>query len=199
MCGRTPFARRLPERAFDVEDSMFNNIRTDIEQYMKFGSIWSTGLWVTAIYRIGSFAKMQCMLIRIPLMIIYFVFSRPIRFFYNIEIPANTKIGPGLYMPHPRNILISKSAIIGQKCSIFHGVTIGTGPRPGPPIIGNNVVLFIGSCILGGITVGDYTEVGPYCVLTNSVKERMIVVSPVSRALPQALVRKQDHMTRDVE
>ncbi len=82
--------------------------------------------------------------------------------------------------------MVDETSIIGQNCSIFHGVT-GNGPKSGLPVIGNNVVLFTGSCVLGGITIGDRTEVRPYCVLTNNVKEKMIVVSPQPRILPQEL------------
>jgi serine O-acetyltransferase len=171
---------------------MFNNLRADAKQYSKFGGFRQIGFWIVAIYRFGSFAKKQFFLIRVPLMIIYFLLCRPVRIFYHVEIPASTQIGPGLYLPHPFNIMIDESAVIGQNCSIFHGVTIGNGPKAGLPIIGNNVVLFTGSCILGGITIGDKTEIGPLSVLTSSIKEKMIVISPQSRVLTQELVRRQE-------
>jgi serine O-acetyltransferase len=165
---------------------MFNNIKADAKRYKSEGGIRKIGFWIVAIYRFGSFANRQFFLLRIPCKILYYLLAKPIRIFYHVFIPSKAKIGPGLYLPHPFNIMMGENAVIGKDCSIYHGVTIGDHA-----VVENNVVLFIGSCILGGITIGDRTEVAPYCVVNRNVKDNMIVAAPLPRILSQELVRKQ--------
>jgi len=45
-------------------------------------------------------------------------------FLYRIEIPPRIKIGGGLFMPHPQNIVCG-AASIGELCTIYQGVTLG--------------------------------------------------------------------------
>ena len=48
-----------------------------------------------------------------------------------IDIPANTKIGEGLYLGHTGCRIINPNVIIGKNCNIATGVVIGKKNRPG--------------------------------------------------------------------
>lgn len=95
---------------------------------------------------------------------------------YGIYIYPDVKIGIGLKLPHPNGIIIGKSVEIGENCTIFQQVTIGSS-HPGDylkgkqPLIGNNVWLFAGSKVLGDIRIANYTLVGANAVLLHDTEE----------------------------
>ena len=102
-------------------------------------------------FRIGTFLKPYMVILFIPYVFIS-LWHRWNCYKTGVQLDFCTKIGVGLTIAHYGNIVINKSAVIGQNCLIFQGVTIGSkrGPKGGTPIIGNNVVMFSGCKILGG-------------------------------------------------
>ena len=100
------------------------------------------------------------------------------RFFYEllrsnsirsgVQIAYYSKIGSGLYLPHPISIVVHEEAVIGKNCSISHGVTIGQlhrGDRKGCPEIGDNVHIAPGAVILGKIKIGNNVAIGANSVV----------------------------------
>jgi serine O-acetyltransferase len=98
---------------------------------------------------------------------------------YSTYISFESKIGPGLYLGHLCCIVVNTRAVIGRDCTLSHGVTLGqTNQRsktPGCPTVGDRVYLGCGSKILGGITLGDDSAVGPNSVVVKDVPPRAIV------------------------
>lgn len=169
---------------------MLDNLRQDAVRYREYGRwLLSLGFWVGAVYRLGALARRLPRPLGLPLQILYFLAKLPIRIALHVELPAAASIGPGLFLMHPFNIFVGAGTVIGRDCSLFHEVTIGFGPTPGQPVIGNEVVLFAGARVLGGISVGDRTEIGANCVVTRSVKPGMLVMLAPAQVVPQALVR----------
>jgi serine O-acetyltransferase len=100
-----------------------------------------------------------------------------------VNISVKAEIGPGLCLVHPTSIMIP-STTIGDNCLIFHEVTIGSNlTRGGMPKIGNNVDVYVGARILGGITIGDNAKIGANCVVTSNVAANAIVFSAPTRTL----------------
>jgi len=85
------------------------------------------------------------------------------------DIPLNSKIGGGLLIPHPNGIVIHPDAEIGPNCLIFQQVTIGTGPKPGLPVIEGHVDIGSGAKILGGIHIGSHARIGANAVVINDI------------------------------
>ncbi len=170
---------------------MLDHLRGDAAGYRCLGGWWKNlGFWVGAVYRLGSWAKARPALIRYPVLVLHAFLKLPIRLFFHVEIPASTRIGKGLVLQHPFSIFIPAASELGEGVTIFHEVTIGNGPIAGAPRLGNGVVLFVGARVLGGITIGDRTEIGANCVVTRSVPADMVVVAPLSQAFTQKLVRR---------
>jgi serine O-acetyltransferase len=167
---------------------MFEILRRDQARYVELGGWWKNlGFWVGATYRLGSWAHgLRNPLLRIPILIVYRLLRIPWRLVLNVEIPAGARIGPGLCLIHPSNILVGAPVVIGEDCLIFHEVTLGTGPVPGCPVIGNRVDVYVGARVLGGITVGDGTMVGANCVVTRNVPPESVVVQ-ATRIVPKAM------------
>lgn len=86
-----------------------------------------------------------------------------------IQLPIGTSIGPGLMFPHFGCIIINKDSIIGDNCTIYHGVTVGRSIDGQTPVIGNNCTFFAGAKVFGGIQVGDDAVIGSNAVVTKDV------------------------------
>ncbi len=95
-------------------------------------------------------------------------------------IPGDAKIGRGLRLHHPQNIIIARSAEIGEFCTIYQNVSIGlNGFKPDcPPRIGNRVMLGTGSIVIGDVTIGDDVIIGAGAVIVRSVPAHSRVLSP---------------------
>jgi serine acetyltransferase len=79
---------------------------------------------------------------------------------HSIDIQADIEVGPGLMFPHPHGITFGWGPRIGRNVTILHGVTIGglvsrEEDSHESPTIGDDVVIYMDSMVLGPITVGD--------------------------------------------
>lgn len=83
--------------------------------------------------------------------------------------------------PHPIGIVIGSDAYIAKNVVVYQNVTIGgrsfnsNGPSDYPRIH-ENVVIYPGAVIAGGITVGANSIVGPNAVVTKDVPPNSLVV-----------------------
>jgi serine O-acetyltransferase len=171
---------------------MFENVRRDAAKYPEPGGWFlHPGFWITAVYRLGVWGhSLPNAFLRAPVWILYRLARFPLHHLFNVDIWAGrsgARIGAGLCLVHPRNIVIGGGVEIGEDCLIFHEVTLGTGPTPGVPRIGNNVDIYVGARVLGGISIGDHCMIGANCVVTQSVRPSFVVVSPPIRVIPRSL------------
>ena len=94
-----------------------------------------------------------------------------------IDIPANTKIGEGLYLGHTGCRIINPNVIIGKNCNIATGVVIGkTNRRGGTPVIGNNVWIGSNAVIVGKIKIGNNVLIAPNAYVNIDVPDNSIVI-----------------------
>lgn len=87
-----------------------------------------------------------------------------------------TRIGPGLCFTHYSAIIISPFCVMGKNATIFQGVTIGGMFGKGNPIIGDNLIAFAGSKIIGDVKVGNNVVIGANAVVTKDVPDNAVVV-----------------------
>ena len=169
---------------------MFNNIKADMKRYSQIGGFLNKiGFWITLLYRFGSWGNRQFFLIKIPVKIIHAILVLPIRMIFKVYIPTKTCIGPGLLLEHPFNILIPAETVIGENCTIFHEVTLGRGSIPALPQIADNVILFPGSKILGGIKIGSNAHIGANVVVLRNVPEWTFLLPPKPQIIKAALAK----------
>ena len=98
------------------------------------------------------------------------------RFF---EIHPGAKIGKRVFFDHGIGVVIGESAIVGDDCVIYHGVTLGNLKPVGfkrHPTIGNNVMIGAGAKILGNIVIGNNVVVGANSVVIKDVPDNVNVV-----------------------
>jgi serine O-acetyltransferase len=141
--------------------------KQDIARYKKHRSHTPTailllteqGLWALLPYRMASalYRSHVPVVMKMPLITLAAV-QKVIEIVVGITIPYQASVGPGLYIGHFGNIVLSPEAVIGHTCNLSQGVTIGVsgrGERRGVPKIGNRVYIAANAVVAGNIDIGD--------------------------------------------
>ncbi len=100
-----------------------------------------------------------------------------------IEIHPGATIGKRLVIDHGVGCVIGETAVVGDDCIIFHGVTLGGlkfDQTKRHPTIGNKVLIGTGAKVLGPITVGDGARIGANAVVMKNVSAGATIVAPQS-------------------
>ena len=100
--------------------------------------------------------------------------SQLARFLTGIEIHPGAQIGRGILIDHGAGVVIGETAVVGDGCTIYQGVTLGgTGKDKGKrhPTLGKNVLVGAGAKVLGPFTVGDNCKVAAGAVLLTPLDE----------------------------
>jgi serine O-acetyltransferase len=108
-----------------------------------------------------------------------------------IDIHPRATIGDALFIDHGTGVVIGETAVIGNRCRIYQGVTLGAknfdrepdgSMRRGykrHPTLEDDVVVYAGATILGGETViGRGSVVAGSVFLTKSVPAGHVVTGP---------------------
>lgn len=99
-----------------------------------------------------------------------------------IDIPLKTDIGYGLYIGHPRCIVINKGVVIGDNVNLMQFLTIGTNYDT-PAKIGNNVYIGPMCCIVEDVNIGDNATIGAGAVVVKDVEEDATVAGVPAHVL----------------
>jgi serine O-acetyltransferase len=105
---------------------------------------------------------------------------------FQVDIHPAAKIGKGILFDHATGIVIGETAVVGDNCSMLHGVTLGgTGNEHGDrhPKIGRGVMMGSGAKILGNITIGDCARVAAGSVVLKDVPPRRTVAGVPAREI----------------
>ncbi len=131
------------------------------------------------------------------------VFHRYAHFFYNhgmkfiarlvsqysklltgIEIHPGAAIGKGHFIDHGTGVVIGQTAVIGDNCTLYQGVTLGgTGKDKGKrhPTLGDNVMVGCGAKVLGPFYVGSNSKIAANAVVLSEVPENSTCVGVPAR------------------
>ncbi|MGL5019356.1 MAG: serine O-acetyltransferase [Luteolibacter sp.] len=99
------------------------------------------------------------------------IFASKILFwFFKIEVGKNVRIGPGLRLPHPMDIIIAPNSEIGSDCDLYAGVrlVLSHGNKQGPKL-GSHVFMGDGAKAVGAVTIGDHAIIGVSAVVTKDI------------------------------
>ncbi|PKN86973.1 MAG: serine O-acetyltransferase [Chloroflexi bacterium HGW-Chloroflexi-7] len=118
-------------------------------------------------------------------------FSQITRFWTGIEIHPGAKIGHSFFIDHGMGVVIGETAEIGDRVTIYHGVTLGgTSLQKGKrhPTLEEDVVVGAGAKVLGNIVIGSHSRIGANAVVVKPVPPNSVVVGVpgqvVSRSQP---------------
>lgn len=86
-------------------------------------------------------------------------------------IHPKSVIGPGVRFPHPVGIVIGERVAIGARVTIYQGVTIGAKSDRAPdyPRIDDDVVIYAGASVIGGVRLGQGCVIGANAVVLRDV------------------------------
>lgn len=79
-----------------------------------------------------------------------------------IDIHPGAKIGKRVFIDHGMGIVIGETAVIGDDCVLYHGVTLGANTFEKVdrhPKLGNHVIVYADATIIGPVYIGDYSVV----------------------------------------
>ena len=123
--------------------------------------------------------------------------SNVARFLTGIEIHPGATIGRLVFIDHGMGVVIGETAVIGDECTIYQGVTLGgTSLEAGTkrhPTLGRGVIVSAGAKVVGSFTVGDGARVGANSVLLQPVPPGATAVG-----IPARIVHKQGDAAREV-
>ncbi len=157
VAKRDPACRRL------LEPLLFFKGYHALETYRFAHSLWASGRKDFALY-------LQSLSSRV----------------FQVDIHPAARIGKGVMLDHATGIVIGETAVIGDNCSMLHGVTLGgTGNERDDrhPKIGRGVMIGAGAKILGNIKVGDCVRVAAGSVVLNDVPPRRTVAGVPAREI----------------
>ena len=100
-----------------------------------------------------------------------------------IDINPGATIGKRFFIDHGTGVVIGETTRIGSNVKIYQGVTLGAlhvekglAEVKRHPTIGDNVIIYAGSTILGGKTIiGHDSIIGGNVWLTSSVEPHTVV------------------------
>ena len=151
------------------------------------------GMFAIFIYRIAHelYTRKVAM---IPRMMSEYAHSQT-----GIDINPGATIGECFFIDHGTGVVVGETTIIGDNVKLYQGATLGALSPAGMPTnpnvrrhpkIGNNVVIYANSTLLGGATeIGDNVIVGGNAFLTSSVEPD----TTVSVKTPEMIFRGKRH------
>lgn len=118
-------------------------------------------------------------------------FSRAIEYFVRIyfssDISCAASIPKSVRFIHGHDIVIGAKSVIGERCKIFNGVTLGNKDTEfgsdNQPVIGCDCVISTGAKVLGGVHIGDRSIVGANAVVIEDVPADSIAVGVPAKIL----------------
>lgn len=127
--------------------------------------------------------------------------SQIARFFTLIEIHPGAQLGHGILIDHGSGVVIGETAVVGDNCTIYQGVTLGgVGTQKGKrhPTLGNNVMVGAGAKILGAFEVGDNCSIAANAVLLKPLEDNVTAVGIPARPVKKdgvTLPKRKETMT----
>lgn len=96
-----------------------------------------------------------------------------------VDIDPIARVGEGLDISHSVGLTIGP-ATIGRNATLYHGVTIAPAHHHDDsgqlPMLGDNVTVYCGACIIVPVKIGDGANIGANAVVTRDIPSGMLAV-----------------------
>ena len=159
-------------------------IRSDINAWAR---VWKSkptaslvfhycGLRATVLYRI-SHALWRSRVPLLPGMLFRLNIT-----LHGFDVPPSTRIGPGLYLPHPVGTVLSAERI-GANVTFISSITVGMRGEGEFPVIEDGVFVGAGARILGKVHIGTEAKIGANAVVLKDVPAGATAVGVPARIL----------------
>jgi len=160
--------------------SFFSVLSEDVKRYKGWkNALIYYGFWIVLLYRLSHCLHKNHL--DYLAIIIQFV----TKIITGCDISRKAVIGPKLSIFHPQSIFVGPYVKMGQSCTIGPNCFIGSSKSAADPddypVIDDKVFISSGAQILGCITIGEKTHIGPNAVVMKDVPANSIVAPPTSR------------------
>ena len=114
------------------------------------------------------------------------LFLRPM---FGLEIDVADGIGGGMHIFHGYSTIVHARSI-GRNFTVYQNVTVGRGKaavegHTKAPVIGDDVIIYTGAVVIGGVHIGDNARIGAGTVVTKDVPAGATVVGAKMRVFPE--------------
>ena len=119
------------------------------------------------------------------------------RWLTGIEIHPGATIGRRFFIDHGMGVVIGETAVIGDDCTLYHGVTLGgTSWNKGKrhPTLERGVVIGAGAKVLGPITLGEESKIG-----SNAVVVRDVPAGATAVGIPARIIEDRREIDREIK
>ena len=145
-----------------------------VEDWRANGRDWTRpGFRALAVHRFGVWRMgIRSKLLRAPFSLIYRSMFRYCRNVLGIELPYSAFIGRGVIIEHQGGIVVHGASVIGDRCIIRQGCTLGIRRVSEPtaaPILDQGVELGAGAVLLGSVRIGAGARIGANAVVLTDV------------------------------
>ncbi|MDR2690501.1 MAG: serine O-acetyltransferase [Azoarcus sp.] len=133
------------------------------------------------------------------------------RFLTGIEIHPAAEIGRRVFIDHGMGVVIGETAVVGDDCTIYQGVTLGGTSlyrdTKRHPTLGKGVVVGAGAKVLGGFEVGEGARIGSNAVVVKPVPAgatavgnpaRIIIPGAATEPAPQSVFSAYGIVAREM-
>lgn len=122
--------------------------------------------------------------------------SRLIRHLYSAEMHWNADVSPGVVLVHGNGLVLSRSASVAAGCTLSQQVTLGisrgTDGNAGAPRLEPNVHVAPGAVLVGPITIGAGSKIGPNAFVSGDVEPHSLVTPA-----PATVTQRPRHTDRN--
>lgn len=162
---------------------MFEKVRSDYRRHGR--RLLNLAFWALAVYRFGVWSNgLRFRPARWLTSKLYGLWFFLLQITSGIELNREARIGEQLFLPHVGNIKIHPHAVIGDRCTIFHDVTVGNNlDRAGAPTIGSDVHIGAGAKILGPVKVGDGARIAANSLVVSDIPPGVTAVGVPARPM----------------
>mmetsp|Transcript_5462 Transcript_5462/g.18811 ORF Transcript_5462/g.18811 Transcript_5462/m.18811 type:complete len:491 (-) Transcript_5462:2930-4402(-) len=123
-----------------------------------------------------------------------------------LDIHPQARIGAGVMFDHGTGIVIGATAILGDNCTLLHGVTLGaSGKVSGDrhPKVGCDCLIGAQTTVLGNIEVGDGAKIGASSVVLKAIPPKATAVGVPAKVIGRTIEAKPgklvDHGLQNVQ
>lgn len=173
-------------------DSQWRALQADFMRFRLHGySGWaSEGFWGLAIYRIQrAVGKSRMPWLWAPVSVLLAVLRKLLVIVTGIDLHPKAEIGAGLLIQHASQVRIIGNAKIGVDCVLSQVCTIGAGPTPGVPTIGDHVYIGPHVCIVGRVVIGEGATIAPNSLVIVDVPAGHTAIGVPARIVPKTFPR----------
>lgn len=143
-------------------------------------------LLIVTLFRLAQAARAQRPALRIFAFPILVLYKLTVEWLLTVDLPVRTRVGPGLSLDHAYAIVVHPDVVIGSRCVLIQGVTIGQKSASGEhraPVIGDDVTFGAHATALGPIHIGDGAKIGAGAVVLCDVPAHATAVGVPARVI----------------